>query len=284
MNMRRVILPLICTVALLSYQVDAKAGLNDIYWTPSGVATAWYDAAEIGTLQTNQSGQVSQWSDKAGTNHLLQAAALRMPYVGNINGISAVDFRGAPAGSGDEDYLDFTYNLPMENSLVMFVWLPEDDTNSQQIINGHTDNIQIRYGYNDQQIQYVATAFNSDYGSTTIASSFTLPAGSAYMTGWQWGDTMYEYLNGVSNALANRVAYVYDFNVDKVGTYRGTAAYFDGHIGELVVTSDQSLETRQKLEGYLAWKWGLEGDLPDEHPYKTVPPGKPPAGTVIILR
>lgn len=28
---------------------------------------------------------------------------------------------------------------------------------------------------------------------------------------------------------------------------------------------------RQKLEGYLAWKWGLEGALPPGHPYKAAP-------------
>jgi hypothetical protein len=27
-------------------------------------------------------------------------------------------------------------------------------------------------------------------------------------------------------------------------------------------------EDRQKVEGYLAWKWGLVGNLPDNHPYK----------------
>jgi hypothetical protein len=29
---------------------------------------------------------------------------------------------------------------------------------------------------------------------------------------------------------------------------------------------------REKLEGYLAWKWGLEANLPNGHPYENAAP------------
>jgi hypothetical protein len=29
---------------------------------------------------------------------------------------------------------------------------------------------------------------------------------------------------------------------------------------------------RQQVEGYLAWKWGLQGNLPANHPFKRFPP------------
>jgi hypothetical protein len=29
---------------------------------------------------------------------------------------------------------------------------------------------------------------------------------------------------------------------------------------------------RQKIEGYLAWKWGLQASLPIGHPYKSAAP------------
>ena len=31
--------------------------------------------------------------------------------------------------------------------------------------------------------------------------------------------------------------------------------------------------TRQRIEGYLAHKWGLSGQLPAMHPYRFAPPG-----------
>ena len=44
-------------------------------------------------------------------------------------------------------------------------------------------------------------------------------------------------------------------------------------IGELLVYN-RSLATleRQQIEGYLAWKWGLQASLPADNPYKNAPP------------
>ena len=49
---------------------------------------------------------------------------------------------------------------------------------------------------------------------------------------------------------------------------------WDGPIAEIVVTNTVlSTENRQKLEGYLAHKWGLTANLASSHPYKsTLPP------------
>jgi hypothetical protein len=35
---------------------------------------------------------------------------------------------------------------------------------------------------------------------------------------------------------------------------------------------EATTDNRQKLEGYLAWKWGMVPNLPVDHPYKTSPP------------
>ena len=40
----------------------------------------------------------------------------------------------------------------------------------------------------------------------------------------------------------------------------------------LVYNSVLSTFQRQYVEGYLAWKWGLQGNLPAGHPYKNAPP------------
>ena len=33
-----------------------------------------------------------------------------------------------------------------------------------------------------------------------------------------------------------------------------------------------TLSEQQQVEGYLAWKWGLQSSLPNNHPYKLFPP------------
>jgi hypothetical protein len=46
-------------------------------------------------------------------------------------------------------------------------------------------------------------------------------------------------------------------------------------LSEFVVSTNVITTTdRQKLEGYLAHKWGLEGNLPADHPYKSAAPTK----------
>jgi hypothetical protein len=46
-----------------------------------------------------------------------------------------------------------------------------------------------------------------------------------------------------------------------------------GHIGEILVYRSTPIESmRQKIEGYLSWKWGLTQNLPNQHPYKFYPP------------
>jgi len=45
-------------------------------------------------------------------------------------------------------------------------------------------------------------------------------------------------------------------------------------VGEILVLRDvPDTPTRQKIEGYMAHKWDLTGELPADHPYKLWPPG-----------
>jgi hypothetical protein len=43
-------------------------------------------------------------------------------------------------------------------------------------------------------------------------------------------------------------------------------------MAEIILTTDIPFPTLQIIEGYLAHKWGLTGNLPGGHPYKTVAP------------
>ena len=47
----------------------------------------------------------------------------------------------------------------------------------------------------------------------------------------------------------------------------------NGHINEVIIdTGAYDLRKRQKTEGYLAWKWGIQGNLVASHPFKNRPP------------
>jgi hypothetical protein len=59
------------------------------------------------------------------------------------------------------------------------------------------------------------------------------------------------------------------------GRQRTETAYGNKYISEVVGCNTKlSTDDRQRLEGYLAWKWGLVANLPSGHPYKIKPPVK----------
>jgi hypothetical protein len=56
-------------------------------------------------------------------------------------------------------------------------------------------------------------------------------------------------------------------------TGSGTAGFLNGFVYEVIVILHlPSTQERQMIEGYLAWKWGLVGSLPNTHPFKKVKP------------
>ena len=103
--------------------------------------------------------------------------------------------------------------------------------------------------------------------STTGTSLFT--NGSAVTLGLASGITT------STNTAPSSIAYTVDSNLH-IGAVRssGNLAYSPAiKYGEVIVSSTLlSTLDRQKTEGYLAHKWGLTANLPNDHPYKTVGP------------
>ena len=126
----------------------------------------------------------------------------------------------------------------------------------------------------------LAIIFNNQYGGNNVVptngtlNNFTvseLIASTALptnATGYRDG-TIY----GIQNAG-------WSFNIPTgstayIGTYYNYNAfnYLNGNIAEIIFFT-RALTTRERymMEGYLAWKWGLQGNLPSNHPYKNAPP------------
>lgn len=54
--------------------------------------------------------------------------------------------------------------------------------------------------------------------------------------------------------------------------YNANTYGFIGDFGEAICLSNQDDDEARKVEGYLAWKWGLQANLPGGHPYVAGPP------------
>ena len=58
-----------------------------------------------------------------------------------------------------------------------------------------------------------------------------------------------------------------------IGSDIGNNFIYGGTINEFLVFSPNlKLQERQRVEGYLAWKWNLNQDLSTSHPYHSIPP------------
>lgn len=107
--------------------------------------------------------------------------------------------------------------------------------------------------------------------------------GNAHPHAWNW-----LYNRQVGILAANGSIYSDGHLIETRGTYSTTVAYlgrnaggslfYNGWIGEiLLVDGAVTQPVREKIEGYLAWKWGVRDRLPLSHPYRTTPPLSDPA-------
>ena len=53
-----------------------------------------------------------------------------------------------------------------------------------------------------------------------------------------------------------------------------TNYFLNGNVAEIIGYKDAHIDkaTRETIEGYLAWKWGIQGKLPNTHTYYSSAP------------
>ena len=246
-------------------------------WRPTEITTAlWLDAEDTSTITLNGS-TVSQWADKSGNaRNVTQATASAQPTY-NATGLNskptltadttkflvanATGFSGGPnlwviavatMNSATQSY----------GRLVALSAPPLDDytavPTTAAILRNSTTN--------------AVHAFRDNSPLSQAAVSLSTPSilESIYDS---VNHTM--YLNGTAGTpvastgnftTTPRIAlFTYLVILNNGG--------WSGNCSEVII-GDSALSTnnRQKLEGYLAWKWGLQADLPVGHPYKNTPP------------
>jgi len=112
----------------------------------------------------------------------------------------------------------------------------------------------------------------SAYAVPTADAPAQAVSSPAIMSATNTGSTLQPYFNGTAlTAEAGGIA-----TVDNGFTLLSHVSNnWVGGVSEVIVlqgTPATDTATRQKIEGYLAWKWGLVANLPANHPYKTQAP------------
>lgn len=233
------------------------------YFTPSNIATAlWLDASDVSTI-TSSVGAVSQWNDKSGNaRHATQATGTSQAITNSrsLNGLNVLDF------DGTDDLMDLPV-LGLTDGCSAYIVFETDDT-SYSLLGGVENDGWERYnpdGRTYSQILRVGR-LNFNFGIDIGA-----PSSGAHIWGYNVLSTTPVYnIHIDGGSYSNTVAFTFQDNIDQIG--KG-ATYFNGKMAEIIiVNSFLSDSTRQKIEGYLAHKWGLTASLPADHPYRLTKP------------
>jgi hypothetical protein len=248
-------------------------------WTPIEVqAELWLDANDADTI-TQSSGFVSLWEDKSGNGrNAQQATGDNQPAIGvtTLNGRNVISFNGTGSFFKVADFY-----APLTN--VYSVVQTGSTTGAQHIVRkGYTttsNSFEYLLRMNNQDYQVVLTQEVGVTATLTVATQVTT---SPKILGYDWnGGSVFLYRNGTS--LGGIAASLNQFDATqelRIGASHTSTSddsaptgVLNGYIAELVLVSG-SLNTadRQKLEGYLAHKWGLTSVLPSGHPYTEVAP------------
>jgi len=250
----------------------AYLGASEVYssavaaWTPAELGAdlaLWLDADDASTITLNGS-TVSQWSDKSGNGrNATQATAGNQPTytASGLNGKPVITF----PGSGQGFVLTNGVGLPRDMFSVSrgFGYLYTANTTSERL-----------FFFATGSGLYWASAVGSPAGITIPTRDST----STFIEGYTaQGLNFSVFLNGTTaNTGTVSSAWTNNNNFTQIGLQWGATTSiptWTGIMSEIVWTNNvMSTTDRQKLEGYLAWKWGLVANLPSNHPYKNFPP------------
>jgi hypothetical protein len=230
-------------------------------WTPAQIPTLlWLDAADSNTI-TESGGLVSKWDDKSGNNNdATQGTGAIQPVTNSrtMNGLNILDFQ-------EKLLLTAALNPVQTGGLLVFI-VSEFDS-SASVLGG-------LYGFTGGTPFYFYS-FLSDNTTQFDGKLDFVNMGTDY-------NINNPPHNGPSTYCAklDYAADIFDMIID--GTSQGTTALVDGRpivadatlrlgsdgssvnrikcgISELIIAeTDISDNTRQDIEGYLAWKWSGE--------------------------
>jgi len=259
-------------------------GSQKINWTPDAADySLWLDADSNATLFDATSGgsavvdngAVARWESRAtSANHVTQSTSGSRPIYKStgFNGKKTVYFDGSDdflAGTNVNTFLDTDSNtiFVVGNAIAATTDFSAGWQN-QAFIGESSGNIALYVRSSN-----VAGLFTYDGANQQAQANYTAGASAwAIFTGELSGGQTRIAVNGSSftnTATSNRIS---PGTIQIGRSYNNTTA-LQCNISE-VLFSKRAIGNfeRRRIEGYLAHKWGLTANLPNDHPFKVNPP------------
>ena len=234
---------------------------NGVRWTPLEipVLALWLDAADRGSITLSGS-NITNVNDKSGQNVVLSNAT-GFSYATNLFNGSYPSFYNPNGGRviGTTARLgrnaSFAIGVPFT---VFFVGQDITTTDYGYVIDSGPSGLNRPYIYDPRLI-------------TLFGQSATPQARSPFQGCSQFYNSPTMFVNG-SSAYALGSLTTFTTGGITVGNRFSLNEAWPGHLCEIIIYNRSITTTeRQKVEGYLAYKWGLRSSLPTNHPYKNIP-------------
>ena len=241
-------------------------------WSPlSLLPAAWFDASDASTI-TVATG-VSQWSDKSGFGrHATQSTGANQPTYnpGGLNNYPTFSWNGSQClktNSFTIGTVSSVFAVMKKTALYPF---------NESYLWGSTLSTSSNFHLTSCHNVYVLRSDTKAYvdGGTVLASS----SGMYVLNAW---NILQFTVNGSANSrIVQNGTIIGSGNASgnnwtnglSIGAASG-AGNAAADFAEFILFSTALADCdRQRVEGYLAWKWGLRSKLPASHPFVNTPP------------
>ena len=220
------------------------------FWEPSQLAELafWLDADDASTITLNGS-TVSQWDDKSGNNrNASQTTATAQPTNPiDINNRRVIQFDGVN---------DFFSVGEFTTSATVFILANKGQSTSPQLSGADPGSFVPTWNVNAERLEYRSVSTQNILtelggGSTTEYAFGCVQLDTA-------NDEVKLNIFGGTVTTSSQTVGSSDLKINTIGRdFAGASQFTDGAVAEIITSSDLiSIEDRQNVEGYLAWKWG----------------------------
>ena len=228
----------------------------------------WLDAYDLATLTIDQNNRVSTWRDKSGrSNDVVQTSITNRPTLQRSTR-PTLEFNGTsqfiPISNG--------YSLVSGNNFTVFVVERRKSSQNnnfflggttggrnQNLVLGYVLPTVLRYAFFANDVDATVPTFNNASEPTRLSVFEKSPTGRKI------------FINGTQSAQDSNTEVLTGWNGAAIGRFGGS--YYQGSICEILIFNPGlSVDRRQKIEGYLAHKWGIANDLATNHPFKSASP------------
>lgn len=230
----------------------------------------WLDAADSNALVLSGSA-VTTWKDKSGNARDATSVGSPTLTTGALNGLPVVTFNGST------QYMTCPLSLGSTQPLTMFVVARSTTLTgfraavSLNGVPGARGASLMLYLSGTSRWWFSGGNGPTDGNQTTLVLSTTrFDINANY-----WRPSFVQMnINGTAYASSSATPTSLVANSTMIiGRAQGGIEYWSGPIAEILVYSNTLTSSqREQVEGYLAFKWGLQSNFPISHPYRRTPP------------